>query len=68
LINFLPPVLQSETPRLATSLRKTILSCSGVYGCFQYLSVHALMVKAHFTLSCTAATYFCLHTGGIHLS
>jgi hypothetical protein len=33
-----------------------------------YLSIHVLMVKVHFTLSCTVAAYFCLHTGGILLS
>jgi hypothetical protein len=52
----------------ATSLQKTILSCSGVYGFFLYLSIHVLMVTVHFTLSCTVAASFCLHTGGIHSS
>jgi hypothetical protein len=35
---------------------------------FLYLSIHALLVKVHFTLSCTMTAYFCLHTGGILLS
>jgi hypothetical protein len=35
---------------------------------FLYLSIHVLIVKLHFTLSCTVAASFCLHTGGIHLS
>jgi hypothetical protein len=56
------------TPLPATSSPKSILSRSGVYGCFLYLSVHALLVTVRFTLSGTEAVSLCLHPGDIHLS
>jgi hypothetical protein len=43
-------------------------SCGGksINGLILYLPILGLMVKVQFTLFCTVAALFCLHTGGIH--